>query len=178
MIQPIRLLSIYLVLGILFLVAFSAGPAIAGTITGWSVTSQGNTGTAIVFYPVNTNADNDNSSTVGDNPTVAVKRFDNGTIDINFTVAPDGDPAIATQHHSVEFVDNNTGIDWTSYIFQLIPGVAGDGLDFDTPDMDPAPSSSAFSNVQHYEDMLVFSNGVHSSGAELYTVRIDVPDCQ
>jgi hypothetical protein len=167
--HPISIFSI----AALFIL-LSSMTAMAGTITGWSVTGSG--GVAQVFLPVNTIPDNDNSDTPGDNLIVVVKRIDFlSPIHIDFTVAPDGN-RYATEYEIVEFVDNNTGVDWYSYTFQIIPELIDDGLDFDTPNMDPIPSSTAFSTILHLEDMLMFSGGLHSPGAESYIIRIDVPD--
>ncbi|MBN1853375.1 MAG: PEP-CTERM sorting domain-containing protein, partial [Pirellulales bacterium] len=117
------------------------------------------------------------------NITVPVKRFDNvGSIDIQFAVVPDNG---VTEYSVFESIDNNTGIDWSSYIMELgfydanknfVPSVLGDGLDFDLPTLDLPPVSTAFVNVAvPNEDQLVFSGGVHSTGAEIYQIRIDVP---
>ncbi len=59
--------------------------------------------------------------------------------------------------------------------FNNIGGV-GDGLDFDDPNYDVFPSSSAFSTVVNTADMLVFTTGLQGTGSQTYQFRIDVPD--
>jgi hypothetical protein len=90
-----------------------------------------------------------------------------------------------TEYQVFESVDNNTGADWSSYKMYLGYGVGaafvlsglGDDLDFDTPDNDLPPTSSALPLVARPdEDSLVFSGGIHGSGAESYRFRVDVPD--
>lgn len=74
-------------------------------------------------------------------------------------------------------MNNTTGITWTDFHFSLIPTVAGDGLDFDTPDRDPTPTSTAFTTLGHGADNINWSGGaVSSPGAVLFTLSIDVPD--
>ena len=55
-----------------------------------------------------------------------------------------------------------------------------DGLDFDTGPPggnDTPPSAAAFPIVSRPdEDQLVFSGGLHGSGAQPYLLRIDVPN--
>ena len=120
------------------------------------------------------------------NIVVPLKRFDStGYIDIVFTVpSTDG----VTEYLVTEFVDNNTGINWSSYTMQLGTGIgpgfalvpASDGLDFDIgpPGGNNAPpSSGAFPTVSRpNDDTLVYSGGVHGTGAQAYQFRIDVPD--
>jgi len=121
------------------------------------------------------------------NIVVPFKRFDsNGFIDIPFTVtATDG----VTEYLFTEFVDNNTGSNWNTYTISLGFGTGanftqvggnGDGLDFDTgpPGGDTAPPTAvAFPTVSRpNEDTLVFSGGIHGSGAQQYQFRIDVPE--
>ena len=53
----------------------------------------------------------------------------------------------------------------------------GDGLDFDFPNYDTPPNSSAFTVVlTPDEDHLIYTGGVHGAGAQTYALRIDVPD--
>ena len=52
----------------------------------------------------------------------------------------------------------------------------GDGLDFDFNTFDPAPTSAAFPLFVLGEDTLEFYGGSQSTGAQQYTVRIDVPN--
>ncbi|MCI0335204.1 MAG: PEP-CTERM sorting domain-containing protein [Planctomycetes bacterium] len=117
------------------------------------------------------------------NIVVPLKRFDfNGYIDLVFTVMPS---ASVTEYSVTEFVDNNTGLAWIGYNMYLgfgtgagfVLSAPGDGLDFDFPTYDTPPVSGAFPVVGTPDpDTLLFSGGVHGSGAQTYTVRIDVPD--
>jgi hypothetical protein len=115
---------------------------------------------------------------------VPIKRFDStGYIDIEFQVR-NSQPEGITEYLLSEFVDNNTGINWSGYILQLGFGTgaqftqstSSDALDFDAPGFDTPPTSAAFANVALADDILVFSNGLHSTGLQPYTFRIDVPD--
>ncbi len=157
----------------------------AGVIS--SVNSVSGTGLGTVNIPaiLTINPNNDNQVGGGsedNNITVPIKRFDHaGYIDIEFNVtASDG----VTEYQVSETLDNNTGIDWSQYTMVLgfgtganfVMSASGDGLDFDAPFYDALPTSGAFSNVSLSEDILVYSNGVHGSGFEIYTLRIDVPD--
>jgi hypothetical protein len=129
---------------------------------------------------------NDNVPAAGvpdNNIAVPFKRFDHADyIDIQFTVVPSGG---VTEYQVSEFVDNNTGLPWTNYNMMLGHGTGagfvisplGDGLDFDFPNYDTPPASSAFPIVlTPDEDHLIYTGGVHGTGAQTYTLRIDVPD--
>jgi hypothetical protein len=162
--------------------------AFGGTIQGTPapVASGPGLGFATVAAVVTVQANNDNVPSpngIDANLVVPFKRFDSANfIDIQFTVlASDG----VTEYQVNEFVDNNTGVPWGSYRMVLGFGTGanfvisplGDGLDFDFPNYDIAPTSGAFSTVATPdEDQLVFSGGTHVSGAQPYNVRIDVPD--
>jgi hypothetical protein len=135
----------------------------------------------ITVQPNNDNVPNPQA--LDNNIFVPIKRFDHtGYIDMEFFVQPsDG----VTEYQVFESVDNNTGTPWTSYRMELgyglganfVPSGAGDGLDFDFPEYDLPPISSAMPVVATpNEDTLVFSGGIHGTGAESYRFRIDVPD--
>jgi hypothetical protein len=136
-----------------------------------------------VVLTVNVNNDNQPGiPPLDNNITVPIKRFDHtGDIDMVFNVMPTNG---VTEYKVFESVDNNTGINWDGYTMQLGFGIGGgfvpspplDGLDFDAPNYDTPPVSSAFANVLLGEDVLSFSNGIHASGAETYQFRVDVPD--
>jgi hypothetical protein len=180
---------------LLALQTISTSSAHAGIIT--SVQMFGpqagiGTGLGTVSVPVIVTSNPNNDNQVGGGPldnniTVPVKRFNNvGYIDIVFNVVNSGISGSGTTEYKIfEAVDNNTFIPWTSYIMQLGFGVgaafnnvggAGDGLDFDDPNYDAFPVSSAFTSVVNTEDMLVFSNGIQGTGSQTYQFRIDVPD--
>lgn len=161
--------------------------AVAGTIQTTPPPAASGPGLGLVAVPaiLTGQANNDDvpsPNAPDNNIVVPVKRFDsNDYIDIVFTVAPSGG---TTEYAVFEFVDNNTGINWSSYTMQLGTGVgptfamsvAGDGLDFDAPIFTTPPSSSVLSVVATSEDQLVFSGGSQGSGAEPFEFRIDVPD--
>lgn len=170
-------------------VACLAAPyaAEAGTIVGVGSISGTGLGSAFV-PPINTISEGNDNQPGGPgidaNIFVPIKRFDStGYIDIEFIVRG-SEPGGTTEYQSYESVDNNTFINWSSYTMQLgfgtgtgfVQSPGGDGLDFDDPGFDTPPTSSAFSSVALAEDILVFSVGFQSTGAELYSVRIDVPD--
>ncbi|QDU89323.1 PEP-CTERM motif protein [Pirellulimonas nuda] len=166
-------------------------PASAGVIT--SVTMFGpnagvgpGLGTVAVPAIITGAPNNDNVPTPGvpdNNVVVPIKRFDaNGFIDIEFFVSPSNG---VTEYAFFESADNNTGVDWSGYRMILgygvgpafVPSGPGDGLDFDFPDYDLPPTSSAFPVVvTPNEDTLLFSGGTQSAGAESFQFRIDVPD--
>ncbi|MDA8746046.1 PEP-CTERM sorting domain-containing protein [Rubripirellula amarantea] len=167
---------------------FWTASASAGTISSVPAPVVGGPGLGTVAVPaiITVQANNDNvpdPSKLDNNIFVPVKRFDNpGYIDIEFFVSPsDG----VTEYKVFESVDNNTGVNWSSYRMELGYGlgaaftksIAGDDLDFDFPHYDLSPTSSAMPLVGlPDEDTLVFKGGVHGSGSESYEFRIDVPD--
>jgi hypothetical protein len=133
------------------------------------------------------NNDDEPGTDAANNVVSPLKRFDStGYIDMVFTVTPTQG---VTEYLFSEFVDNNSGINWSSYTMQLgfgtgagfnQTGGAGDGLDFDTgpPGGNSLPPSSAvFPTVTRpNEDTLTFSGGIQSTDAQLYQFRIDVSD--
>jgi hypothetical protein len=160
----------------------------AGTITG--VNSIVGPGLGTVNVPVILTPSEGNDNQPGGpgfdaNIVVPIKRFDNtGIIDIVFNVRNSDAEGTVTEYEFFESVDNNTGINWDLYTMQLGAGTGagfvisnpGDGLDFDFPTFDPAPTSTAFPIVGLAEDTLTFSGGIHSTGSEIYEIRIDVPN--
>ncbi len=165
--------------------------ASAGVITGVTMFGPNagvgpGLGTVAVPAIITVLPNNDNVPAAGvldNNIFVPIKRFDfNGFIDIEFHVAPTGG---VTEYSVFESVDNNTGVPWNGYRMVLghgvgpgfVPSLPGDGLDFDSPTYDLPPTSSALPIVAApSEDVLLFSGGIHGSGAETYQVRVDVPD--
>lgn len=150
-------------------------------------------GLGLVSVPiVITQTPNNDNQTGGElltdnNIDVNIKRFDfNDFIDIEFSVRPSGilgGFTDVTEYRVVESVDNATGLPWVGYRMQLgfgtganfTPAGGAFGLDFDTPDKDAPPSSTAMTVVSHTNDEIVFS-GFHGAGMQLYSFRIDVPD--
>jgi hypothetical protein len=172
---------------LLIAAAVAATTASAGTIQSVPAPVASGSGLGTVAVPAifTLTPANDDVAVAGVNDNnifVPIKRFDhNGVIDIVFTVAPDNG---VTEYNVFESVDNNTGTDWSTFTMSLgfgfgpgfMPSLAGDGLDFDAPFYTSAPTSSVMPNVAKSEDTLVFSGGVHMSGAESYQFRIDVPN--
>jgi hypothetical protein len=173
---------------LLIVATFWTASASAGTIASSPAPVAGGPGLGTVSVPaiVTVQPNNDNvpdPNRLDNNIFVPIKRFDHlGYIDIEFFVSPsDG----VTEYQVFESVDNNTGVNWSSYRMELgyglgagfIKSLPGDGLDFDDPDYDLPPTSSVMPLVgTPDEDTLVFSGAVQGSGAESYQFRIDVPD--
>jgi len=159
--------------------AFPPGPAPVASGPGLGLVSV-----PIVATPSPGNDNQPGGPGFDNNIDVNLKRFDStGFIDIEFTVSPSG---LTTEYQVAEFVDNNTGLPWTSYRIQLGTGggtsgnpfVLGGpaGLDFDAPTFDPpGPTSTAMGITSWTANELVFS-GFHGAGAQQYNFRIDVPD--
>jgi hypothetical protein len=170
-------------------VALLSSAASAGTIlpTPAPGVSGPGLGFATVAAIVTVQPNNDNvpaaPPALDNNLTVPLKRFDFADyIDIEFSVQ--GSEGV-TEYQVTEFVDNNTGSPWSSYQMVLGHGTgggfvisaAGDDLDFDSPNYDTPPTSTAFSSVNTSDpDKLTYSTGVHGGGAQQYLFRIDVPD--
>lgn len=180
-------LTFSLIAGCLLL---AASPALAGKITGFTTfglehgTGPGLGSVVIPAILHQTDNNDDQTGSADNNITVQTKRFDHtGYIDIEFHVE---DTNGVSEYSIVEFIDNNVLpiVDWTQFHMYLGFGVgddfeispSGDGLDFDYNDFNLPPTSDAFSQVVLGEDQLVFHNGLHGSGAQQYTLRIDVPD--
>ena len=112
-----------------------------------------------------------------------------GISDYEFSVANSGG---TTEYFFTTNVSNNSGVAWTDYHFQLgfgtganfIPVGVGFGLDFDTPNGDPAPASSVFPILNHQANLVDWSgatvNYVLGPGGPPFSVAfslsIDVPD--
>jgi hypothetical protein len=135
----------------------------------------------IIFTPFPNNDNVSGGEPTDNNIDVNLKRFDfNDYIDIEFTVSPSGG---VTEYRVHEFVDNNTGLPWIGYRMQLGFGTGaafvlappGSGLDFDAPLYDPPPTSTAMVPTLLSPNEIAFS-GFHAAGAQIYEVRIDVPD--
>lgn len=150
------------------------GVAQAGIIA--AVVSVGGPGGTGAGLPVTAAANNDNAGVGNPNLVLLSETFTAvAPIDAVFTVAASGG---TTEYFSSNVtVNNDTGVTWIDFHFSLIPGVAGDGLDFDTPTLDPAPTSSAFATLAAGEDNLDWSGGsVPPGGVVIFTFSIDVPD--
>jgi hypothetical protein len=173
-------------------VAVTAGAtAEAGIITNVASVSSAEVD---VFGPDTPVPNNDNTDALifeGDgNPFVAIKALSlPGPIDIEFDVA---DSEGTTEYGILELVFNETGSAWSGYQFELGFGTGGsfirsgnDGLDFDTPDKDPAPlsellgSGTPFGALSHGDDLLRWSAGELPDGQGVgWLFGVDVPDAQ
>ncbi len=153
----------------------------AGTITG--VGAVTGTGLGFVAVPVIITPDEGSPDDTG-NIGIPIKRFDQtGYIDIEFFVRG-SDPSGTTEYLLFESVDNNTGVDWSSYTMQLGQGLGAgftqsdgtNGLTFDAPNYIPTPNSSVFAQVLTSPTRLDFYDGIQSTGSQIYQVWVDVPD--
>jgi hypothetical protein len=157
-------------------------PSNAGTIIGVANVSGG--GNAVVDPILSGDPNNDNSSVpANSNMAVASKIFSaNAPIDIVFDVQTSQG---TTEYRLSEGVANVTGVDFLMYEFELgfgtgasfVRSAAGDGLDFDAPNIDPGPTSARFLTMAHQEDQVRFSDGTFPTGmTDAYTISVDVPD--
>jgi hypothetical protein len=153
---------------------WGTGVARAGVITGTpSVAGPGGTGAAVPL----TSASNNDNVVVGNTDLLLFSETFTAIapIDAVFAVTPTA--GTSEYFASNVTVNNTTGVSWVDFHFSLIPAVVGDGLDFDTPTMDPTPTSSAFATLAHGQDTLDWSGGVvPSGGVVVFSFSIDVPD--
>ena len=168
-----------------------AASAAAGQINPSPVPTASGPGLGFVNIADNMTSAPNNDDSPGAQPdnnmVVLLNRFDStGFIDVPFTISP---TAGVTEYQFTEFVDNNTGSNWSAYNlllgfgtgagFTQVGGI-GDGLDFDTGPPGgntPPPTSVALPAVSRpNEDTLAFSGGTQSSGAQQYQFRVDVSD--
>jgi hypothetical protein len=162
--------------------AVSAIPSAAATI-GIGSTSLPGASTGTLGPVINTSPNNDNSA--GNSPNVVTYSiFQNtfGTIEVEFLATNSGG---TTEYRFVQALFNTAGPTWQGYSLELGFGTganflrsgAGDGLDFDSPTLDPAPNSNRFSTVNAGTDTLVFSGGaVNQFQTTSLNFHIDVPD--
>jgi len=156
----------------------------AGTITSIGTSSlPGSSTGSIGPLGVTPAPNNDNASGASPN-TVPYNIFFNtlGALEVEFVTSESGG---TTEYRFTQTFINNTGQVWSGFEFLLGYGVgdaftpsgAGDGLDFDTPDADPAPTASLFTVLQHDSDRIEWSGGsVPSIGVLTLSFAIDVPD--
>ena len=174
-----------LIFGVIAITGF-ASHASAGTLSSTTAPVSSGPGLGLVSVPAifTPNPRNDNQIGGGaadNNVLIPLKRFDNNSfIDIVFAVQSDDG---VTEYKVTEFVDNNTGVNWSRYTMQLgsgtgagfVPATSG-SLDFDAPGFDAPPSSAPLSAVAMSPYQLTFSGGIQGTGAVPYTFRLDVPD--
>lgn len=111
-----------------------------------------------------------------------------GILDYEFNLADSGG---TTEYFFTTSVINNTGIVWTDFHFQLgfgtgadfVPVGPGFGLDFDTPEGDPPPTSTVFPVLNHQPNLVEWSGATVNylgGGAGPFSVAfslsIDIPD--
>ena len=154
----------------------------AGTIIGVSTVTGG--GNAVINPILTEDQNNDNSSIPFEgNVAVISKLFDaSEPLDIVFDV--DNSSGV-TEYHIAEGMANVSGFGFIAYAFELGFGTGAnfvrsnltDGLDFDTPNLDPGPTSARFNTMAHSPDLLRFSQGTVPTGmTDAYTLSFDVPD--
>jgi hypothetical protein len=112
-----------------------------------------------------------------------------GALDYEFNVADSGG---TSEYFFTTNIVNNTGIAWDGFRFVLGFGTGasfvavgdGFGLDFDTPDVTPAPTSTVFTALNHQQSLVDWSGATVNplggpAGAPFsvaFSLSIDVPD--
>ncbi len=127
-----------------------------------------------------------NDDVAGDSPNwIAVNQKAFGSvdyIDMVFIVDDTGIPT--TEYIFSEGVHNGTGIDWTDYHLELgfgtgagfVPSSPGDGLDFDSPDMNSTYDFGPFGSLSIGEDTIDAVGGPFLDGSFHFIIfPIDVP---
>jgi len=141
-----------------------AATAHAGTIIGVNEVTGG--GTAVIDPIVTLDPNNDNvSSPLAGNLAVISKIF---TVDEPIDIVFDVNTSQGTsEYYIAEGVANVSGSEFIGYSFQLGFGTGdnfvmsgNDGLDFDTPSLDPGPTSGRFITLSHQDDWLRWTEGV------------------
>lgn len=167
-----------------------ATPLQAGKITGFAWT-DGIVSIAGIVVPPLMDVNNDDVVGPSPNEVMVLQKDYKGVehIDIVFTVMDSGG---VTEYAIIEGVQNNTGLDWSSYHVQLGFGTgadfvispSGDELDFDAPfynstiSFDPSPGFS-FPTLTTSEDVLDADGGPGQPDGfynEPFVFHIDVPD--
>jgi hypothetical protein len=182
--------------GVLAAVFCSGGAkADAATISNISQFILPGFSTGSLSVPAVAAPNNDNTATPSPN-TIATGGFGVflnaggfGILDYEFNLAVSGG---TTEYFFTTNVINNTGVVWTGFQSQLgfgtgvnfVPVGPGFGLDFDSPDGDPAATSAVFPILNHQQNLLEWSgatvNYLGSGGGGPFSVSfsfsIDVPD--
>jgi hypothetical protein len=141
---------------------------------------------AAVVFPGNglwPPAPNNDNTSISPNRVDVQKWFDHlDYIDMTFDVYNSGG---TTEYFFDELSENQTGIDWLGYTFELgysfdgafFPSSQSDFLDFDVWFRDPAPTTSHFASVYHEPNEIKWYNGLAPAGVEvLFRFSVDVPD--
>jgi hypothetical protein len=169
------------------LVLLCAGPVQAGEIIGFTPFPGINSVAGVIINPA-APANNDDVAGASPNDLFVTQKdyVAIGAVDIVFDVVPTGG---VTEYSIREGVSNSTGVDWSGYTIQLgfgtgadfVVSTPGDGLDFDTPDLNsPLDFTVFFSTaVVATEYEIVASGGVFPDGMfslPYFRFSIDVPD--
>lgn len=160
-------------------------PVDAGTIIGVADIAGG--GNAVVDPILTGDPNNDNHSLPATSNFALIGKVFDATqpIDIVFDVEVDPNDPGTTEYRVFEGLTNSSGLGFIAFAFELgfgtgddfVASSAGDGLDFDTPNLDPGPTSARFITTAHKEDVLRFSDGFIPNGmTDTYTLSIDIPD--
>ena len=162
-----------------------ASTAEAATITNIPFIALPGFSTGNVSTSTNPAPNNDNTSAPSPNVipfTVFLNAGGLGIMETEFALTNSGG---TTEYRFTQTLINNTGRPWTDFHFELGFGTGAsfvrsgdlDGLDFDTPERDPAATSSMFPLLTHQSDTLDWQGAtVPSIGVVLFTFAIDVPD--
>ncbi len=178
--RPFGRRHLVIALGLLSGAGVRAG---AATITSVSMFSLpgGSTG---FLGPVGLTPDPNNDNTASSLNAIPSSIFFNafGPAEMEFILTSSGG---TTEYSFTHALVNNSGQTWTDYHFELGFGTGAgfvrssliDLLDFDTPDMDPSPTSTVFTALDHQADTIAWSGGsVPSIGTVFFTLAFDVPD--
>ena len=170
---------------LIFAMALFGPNAHAGTITGVDNVVGSGLGNVQGLLLISNQPNNDNSPNASGENAVGYDEvvFDQiGEIDIVFSVADSGG---TTEYSAIFSTFNFTADGWAGFQLELgfgtgdtfQPVATGTGLDFDTPDMDPAAESVIFSGVTHAENVISFENGSMPFGfVDAILFAVDVPD--
>lgn len=189
---PVRLLTrrglltlggLLTLVGLLSLAGLLSGGAQAAVITSIGSSSLPGASTGTIGPVGSTPAPNNDNAVAASPNVVPYSIFLNtpGAMEVEFIASNSGG---TTEYRFTQNLINNTGQTWTGIRVELGFGLGADfvastsdQLDFDTPDMDPAPSASAFSALTHTSDVLTWSGGsLPAIGGLQLTFSIDVPD--
>jgi hypothetical protein len=165
-------------------VAGMAGRTEAGVITNVGVFSLPGFSTGSLGPVGATPAPNNDNTGVPSPNAISYSVFFNspGLLEAEFVVANSGG---TTEYRFPQTFVNNSGQAWASFVFELGYGTGAsfvrsgpaDGLDFDDPDADPLPTSTAFATSTRQPDVLGWSAGtVPSIGVSAFSFAVDVPD--
>lgn len=166
--------------------ALAGADARAGTITSITASILPGFSTGSIGPVGNTPGPNNDNAAAASANVIGYSIFHNaqgvGVTDVEYVVTGSGG---TTEYRFTQSLINNTGQIWTGFRYQLgfgtgaafVPSAAGDGLDFDAPDRDPAPTSNRFGLLAHGVDQLEWSGGtVQLLNALIQTLAVDVPD--